>query len=123
MVTLIIKENGQILLGELINEDSLELDYLLLKNVYIINLVQNEQGALTPVPIAYPHPYLSAFVIKKALDREEKYKFFKNDIVYYLEKDINQQTLNLYEELRAAKSGIQIAKTMPNKNESNIILN
>ena len=43
MLCLIVKENSQLLIGEMVVEDNEELDYISLKDITIVNLIQNQE--------------------------------------------------------------------------------
>jgi len=123
MLNLIVRENSQLLIGETIHEDIPELDHIALKNVVIVNLVQNQEGVLVPVPVDYPHPYLNTLLTIKAFENLEVFEFKKSQIHYFTEDDMNADIIGWYKSVQANKSGIQITSEMPNKSKSNIILN
>ena len=122
MLCLIVKESSQLLIGEMVADDDEDLDYITLKNITIVNLVQNKEGVLVPVPVDYPHPYLYTLLTIKKNENfiNNEFEFNKDKIHYFTEDDMNADIIGWYKSVQANKSGIQLATEMPTK--SNIIL-
>ena len=123
MLNLIVRENGQLLIGETTHEDNDELEYIILKNVIIVNLVQNHEGVLVPVPADYPHPYLDTLLTIKKFESLNEFNFKKSQIHYFIEDDMNADIVGWYKSVQANKSCIQITSELTDKSKSNIILN
>ncbi len=107
--------NGQTIMGKC-DLTQAHLDYDLLDDVIQVDLAQDKSGAIVPVDVTYPHPFIHVFLTKKAVESENSFKIYRKDCSgVYDESEIRQEMIDWYQRVLAQKSGIEVVQ------KSNII--
>ena len=112
----IVRSNLTTIMGRLVtSEISDDLDYIVLKDVVIVQWQQHDEN-MVPMGLDYPAPMISSMITSKALEERNEISFLKKDIITYIELEIKDELIGWYDQVMAQKSGIEVVN-----NESRII--